>query len=127
MSVALIGLSILALVMRRGWSTSALDVPGRTLIAALALLVFVPTKLPEHFGALMGLTAIATGSEAACLSWNATRARRLAARPFVVIAAAFLAIGWALSGRGGWNPIDLRTLDWRPQFETHGSSQIDTG
>ena len=124
MSVALIWLGILAFVTRRKWSATALDIPGRTLVAALALLVFDPTKLPEHFGALMGITAIATGSESACLSWDSMRARRLAPRPFVVIAAAFLVTGWALAGRSAWNSIDLRTLDWRPQFETHLALQV---
>ena len=40
------------------------------------------------------------------------RARPAGARPFIVLAAATLAAAWAWSPRPGWNPLDLRTLEW---------------
>ena len=123
-SVALMGLAILAFVGRWDRSSRLLDVPVRALIAALALLVLVPTKLPQHFGVLMGVTAVAIASEAARLRSEAATARWLALRPLVLIGAAIAALGWAWSGRSEWNTIDLRTLDWTPRLETYVPLQV---
>ena len=123
-SVALMGLAILAFLGRRSRSCTVLDVPVWTLLAALALFVFVPTKLPQHFGVLMGVSAVAIASEAARMRREAVGAQGLALRPLVLIAAAFAALGWAWSGRSEWNTIDLRTLDWTPRLETYLPLQV---
>jgi hypothetical protein len=85
---------------------------------ALLLLLATPSKHPWHFGALVGLTALAVAVEARLLRDEGIEAGRWAAKPFVAIGALVVAIAWCWSPRHAWNAVDLRTLDWTLGFET---------
>ena len=116
-AVALAGLIILFFLLRRARTRELLDLPSRSIIAALVLLTFTWSKLPSHFGVLIGVTAIAAATEASRLRREADRATSLSPRAFLFVAAMLVAGGWVLAVRGHWNPIDLGTLAWRFGFE----------
>ena len=112
-SVALILLAVLAFVLRRRRERQQLfDLPGWSLGIALLLFVATPSKFPWHFGALVGLAAVAAAAETTRLRREGTAARAWAAWPFVAIGAATLAAAWAWTPLGGWSTADLRTYDW---------------
>jgi arabinosyltransferase C len=104
-------------LLRSARTRELLDVPARSLVLALGLLFFTPSKLPWHFGALIGLIVVAAGAESSRLSREAARATALSARSLLFVAAMLVAGGWALAVRGFWNPVDLGTLQWRFAFE----------
>jgi hypothetical protein len=110
--VALIGLAVLAFVLRRRRGRTSLDLASASLGVALILLIATPSKWPWHFGALVGIAAVAVASETIRLCRDAADARGWSARPFIVIGAALLALVWAAGLREPWNPHDLRSLDW---------------
>ena len=118
-AVALILLLALFFLFRRVRTREVLDVPARSLIIALPLLIVTWSKLPWHFGALIGITAVAAGTEASRLKEEARRATSLSKRALVFLTAMFVAGGWALAVRTPWHPIDLGTLGWRFGFESH--------
>ena len=119
-SVALAALSLAAFALRRRRSARGLsDIPAATLAAALLLLIATPTKWPWHFGVLIGLIAVAAGTEAAWYGREAARSTRLQLRHFVLVAGVCIAALWSWSIRGVWNAVDVRTLDWYPAFESH--------
>ena len=111
-SVALIGLAVLAFVLRRRRERTPLDLASASLAVALVLLIATPSKWPWHFGALIGIAAVAVASETIRLRRDAADARGWSARPFVVVGAALLALVWASGIRQSWNADDLRSLDW---------------
>jgi hypothetical protein len=94
-----------------------LDLPATALAIALVLLVATPSKHPWHFGALLGLAALAVAAETARFRADATTVG-WHLRPFLVVAGASLAIAWSWAPRQHWNALDLRTLDWTPSFES---------
>jgi Mycobacterial cell wall arabinan synthesis protein len=118
-AVAVIAIAVLALLLwgRRG-GRALLDLPGSALAIALALFVVTPSKHPWHFGALLGLAAVAAASEAARFRQDAERAETSWARPIAVVVAASVVIAWAWAPRQPWNALDLQTLDWTPSFES---------
>jgi arabinosyltransferase A len=116
-SVVLIALAVLALLLRRRREgRTLLDLPAAALGVGLVLLVATPSKWPWHFGALIGIAAVAVACETARLRGESTPARG-----FVALAAALLGAAWMWSPRTGWARVDLRTLDWTPGFETRAS------
>ena len=118
-AVALMLLAVLAYLLRpRARGHVVLDLPGGTLAVALVLLIATPSKWPFHFGALLGVTALALASETTRLRLRADRSRGLQPLPFLVIAAAAVAAAWAWWPRGSWNDLDLRTSDWTFAFES---------
>ena len=75
-AVALMFLAVLAYFGRaRGGARTVLDLPAPTLALALLLLVSTPSKWPWHFGALIGLGAVAVAAETARLRRDLADAR----------------------------------------------------
>jgi hypothetical protein len=118
LSVALMGLVVLAFVLRASRERRGLlDFPATVLTVGLALLVLTPSKWPSHFGALIGFAALAFGAEAARLRDEGFRAERWRAWPVVAVVVASAVAAWSWWTREQWNVIDLRTLDWHPAIE----------
>jgi hypothetical protein len=117
-SVALMLLVALFFVIRRPRTREMLDVPARSLLIGLPLLVVTWSKLPWHFGVFIGLTAVAVGTEAVRFRREAERARSLSLWAVLVLTALFVAGAWSWAVRTDWMRIDLGTLDWRFGFET---------
>ncbi len=118
LSVVLIGLAILAFVLRkRRERKGLLDFPASVLTVGIALLILTPSKWPSHFGALLGFAAVAFAAEAARLREEAGAERRWQAWPFLAVVAASAAATWSWWTREQWNVVDLRTLDWFPGLE----------
>jgi hypothetical protein len=112
-SVALMVLAVLAFVFRRRHEKRTLiDLPPGALCVGLLLLVVVPDKLPWHFGALLGLGAVAIAAETIRLREDAASAGGWNARPFLVLGTVMAAISWVWATPTPWTVIDLRTLDW---------------
>ena len=110
--VAIMGLAVLAFVFRRRRERTALDLPAASLGISLVLLIATPSKWPWHFGALVGLAAVAVAAETIRLRQDAAKANGWDARPFVVTGAAVLGLVWAAGLREPWNRDDLRSLNW---------------
>jgi hypothetical protein len=118
-TVALILLAVAAyLLRRRRGERPLLGLPARTLGLSLLVFFLTPTKWPWHFGALIGLAALAVAAESERLREDATSTPRWHGRPFLVIGAAVAAAGWAWSPRTPWGELDLRTMDWTLGFES---------
>ena len=117
-SVALIALAILAYAIRRRRDgRTLLDLSAVTLALALVLLVLTPSKLPWHFGALIGLSALAVAAETARIREDGVRAPGLQVRPFLVVGAVVVAAAWSWGPREAWNPVDVRTVGWTPGLD----------
>ena len=80
--VALVVLAVLAFLLRRRRVRTSLDLAPGSLGVALVLLIATPSKWPWHFGALVGIAAVAVASETIRLRRDAADARRWSARPF---------------------------------------------
>lgn len=116
-SVVLMLLTAFAYLLRpRGSRDPLSDVPGRTLVFSLLLLAISPTKLPWHFGALIGVAALAAGFETARLA--RTECRRLV-RSLVALGALVLAIRYSWWPRYHLAEFDLNTLTWHVRFGSH--------
>jgi arabinosyltransferase C len=112
--VALAFLAILAYLLRRrpDRQGALLGLPSASLGIALLLLIATPSKLPWHFGGLIGIAALGLAAETARLRRDARGAQGWQLRPFLVIGAAMLAAAWSWSPRNAWADLDLRTLQW---------------
>ena len=62
------GLAVLAFLLRRRRERASLDLASASLGVALRLLIATPSKWPWHFGALVGIAAVAVASETIRLS-----------------------------------------------------------
>ena len=113
-SVALILLAVLAFLLRpRTRTRTLLDLPAASLGVALVLLIATPSKWPWHFGALIGLAALALAAETARFRVVGARSTGWRVRPFIAAGAVILAIAWSwLPESRPWNAVDLRTMDW---------------
>jgi hypothetical protein len=124
--------------LRRGWAALAvlavagfllrrrdreswprLGLPATTLGIALLLFVVTPSKLPWHFGTLIGFAALAVAAETARLRQDGAESPGWNLRPLVAVGAAMAAAGWAWFPRNSWGDLDLRTLDWTIGIERH--------
>lgn len=116
-AVALIGLVVLAFLVRRTGTARGglLDLPARTLIVGLILLIAVPSKWPWHFGALIGIAAIAVASETFRIRNDNHRPRGWQARWLLAVAAITVAIAWSWGPRELWTLLDTNTVDWTPE------------
>lgn len=122
MAVGLIMLAAVAFVLRqRRMRAGLLDFPAQVLVVAAVLFVATPTKWAWHFGALIGVGAVAVASETARLRAEAARSRGWSAWPFIAVAAAAGVGAWAWWTQAPWNPVDLRTLEWDPGFDRYRS------
>ena len=115
-AVALMGLAVLAFLVRRTRTSRGdlLDLPARTLIIGLILLIAVPSKWPWHFGALMGIAAIAVATETHRIRSDDHRPRSWQARWLLAVAAITVAIAWSWGPRELWTLLDTNTVDWTP-------------
>jgi hypothetical protein len=104
-------------VIRRPRTRELLDVPARSLLIGLPLLVVTWSKVPWHFGVFIGLTAVAVGTEAVRFRREAERARSLSLWVFAFLAGLCVAGGWSWAIRTEWSPIDLGTLEWGFGFD----------
>ena len=100
-AVALIALALLAFVVRRRERQPLLDLPSTSLAVGLVLLVATPSKLPWHFGALLGIAAVAVAAETARLR-EESRSGGSKLKALAAIGAAMLAIGWSWSAGRSW-------------------------
>jgi arabinosyltransferase B len=112
--VALAFLAVLGYILRRRRDDdhdALLDLFSPALGIAFVLLIVTPAKIPWHFGALIGLAALAVAAETARIV-AARRAGGWHVRPFIVIGAATAAAAWSWFPRNAWSDLDLRTLSW---------------
>jgi hypothetical protein len=117
-SLALMIAAVIAYITRRA-KRQELDVPGRSLALALILLIPTPSKWAWHFGAFIGLAAIAVGAEIARLRADGASLRS-PVRPLAAYGIAVLIIAWALPHHVDWSTgWGLRTLRWKLGFEHH--------
>ncbi len=119
-SVALIALAVLSFVLRRRGPTqrTLLDLPAGALGVSLILLIATPSKWAWHFGALIGIAAVAVAAETIRLRDEGVRASGWHVRPLLVLVAVSLAGAWLWSPRSPWGRLDLRTLDWTLGIES---------
>src|SRR5262249_7441739 len=111
LAVGLLLLAVAAFVLRRRSPRGRLfDLPGAVLGVAFLLRVLTPSKWPSHFGALVGVGAVAVAVETARLRF--AYAQRLSFRPFLAIGAVAAVANWAWFTEGDWGPADLRSLHW---------------
>ncbi len=116
-SVALIALAVLAFLLRsRRGRQRLFDLPTASLGVGLVLFIVTPSKLPWHFGALLGVAAVAVALETARLRGEAARSRTWTIWPFIALVAASAAIAWSWSARRSWGVAELRTLTWTPDL-----------
>ncbi|MFC1708250.1 arabinosyltransferase domain-containing protein, partial [Planctomycetota bacterium] len=92
---------------------AATSLPGKAVVAGMLILSVMPSKWPWHFGALVGLVALALAVEFAMLRegrhvWTGFRA-------FATLCALVVLATWSfrLGQTSVWNAGDLQTLDWR--------------
>jgi arabinosyltransferase C len=112
-AVALIGLTVLAFLTRRTrGANTALDLPARTLIIGLVLLVAVPSKWPWHFGALLGVAAVAAAIETHRIRTDESRPRGWRPRWLLAVVALTIAIAWSWGPREPWTLLDATVLSW---------------
>ena len=117
-SVAVFALVAASFLLRTRQSRDALDVPSIALLCGLGLLLFTPSKHPWHFGALLGVAAVAAGGEALRLEREARLAAPFRFRPLVLASCLVALVGWTWWWRRASSSYDLVTLDWRPAFES---------
>ena len=118
-SVVLIALAVLAfLLRRRSPGTALLDISAGALGISLILLIATPSKWAWHFGALIGIAAVAVAAETIRLRDDARRADGWHARPFLVLGAVGLGGAWLWSPRSPWSRLDLQSLDWTLELES---------
>jgi hypothetical protein len=117
--VALMFAAVLAYVLRkRSAGQAALDLASISLALGLLLLVATPTKLPYHFGGLVGVAAVAVAGETARLRVRSRSTAGWAVVPFLAVAVTVVAIAWSWEPRSAWNALDLRSLSWQLGFES---------
>jgi len=116
LSVALIMLSVVALLTRRRSAvTGVLVLPARSVVVALALLALVPSKWPWHFGAIAAVGAVALAAEVARLIGERDEPRWRAIRPILALASVGAIVLWSWRAPG-WSLLDLQETSWRSGF-----------
>jgi hypothetical protein len=111
-------LAVIAFLLRtRREKRPVLDLAGAALPVALVLLIPTPAKWSWHFGALIGLVAVAVACETARFREQGDSSRGWSARALIAVAAAVLAAAWAPGIRPPWTELDLMTQDWTLRFE----------
>ncbi len=121
LSLVLVLLPVIALVTRRRPDRTGVSVlPARTVAVALLLLAFIPSKWPWHFGAFVGMAAIAATAEVARLIRERTQPGRLDVRFVAAMAVlpAVVLVAWSAPGRWGAASV-LQTATWRDGFNAY--------
>ena len=111
---------LFAIRHRRREGGDATSYAARSLVIALVLLAFVPSKWPWHFGALVGVGAVAFAAEAAFYRRSAAEPRSFV-RPGVLVALGAVVVLWSWGAEGSWSPLDLRESNWQGVFGFHGA------
>jgi len=114
--LALLAVFAYLLRARQPDERATLNMPAAAVGVGLLLLVVTPSKLPWHFGVMIGLAAVALAAETERLARGAWRWH---VRPFLVVGAGSVAAAWAWFPRNTWADLDLRTLDWTLGVERH--------
>jgi arabinosyltransferase C len=116
-SFALMALAVLAYLTRRGRTRhGVLELPSTSLAISLTLLIAVPSKWPWHFGALLGVAAIAVAVETYRIRSDEPLENRWDARWLLAVGAVTVAAAWSWGPRQPWTLLDLSTLDWTPNL-----------
>ncbi|MGH3109591.1 MAG: arabinosyltransferase domain-containing protein [Gaiellaceae bacterium] len=112
-AVALMLLAVLAfLVRRRGDKRPLINLPSATVGVGLILLLATPSKLPYHFGVLLGVASVAIATESARLRECSASSTRLWVVRLSAVVLVVLAASWSWISPNRWTELDLRTLDW---------------
>ena len=120
--VALILLAVVAFALRRRRTRGGLlGFPALVLAVGLLLLIATPSKWPSHFGAFIGIGALAVAAETARMRSDGRASAGWRAWPLLAIVVASMATTWSWWERELWNALDLRTLDWQTSL---GLSQL---
>ncbi len=108
------------LTRRRPDRTGVSALPARSVAVALLLLAFVPSKWPWHFGAFVGIGALAAGAEVARLVRERPRPGRLDLRFIATIAVVTTVVLFVWSAPGNWaTAAVLQSATWREGFNTY--------
>jgi len=123
LSLALMILTVVGLLTRlRSVQTGVSLVPSRSLAAGLLFLTLVPSKLPWHFGSLLGIAAVATSAEVARLmsegpQWGLKAARGVVAFLLLVLAGIWVRqAGFTAPPMTAWSDLDVRSTHWGSGF-----------
>ena len=112
LSVVVLLFAVAAFVSRnRRSETGVSTLPARTVAIALVLLVFVPSKWPWHFGALLGIGAVGAACEVARLAQEQRSSERLPLRAIAALALTPVAGYWVWSASGPWGFLDSGNWD----------------
>jgi hypothetical protein len=112
LSVGLMLLAVAAFLLRERRPRLRLDFPSQVLCVSLVLFFVTPSKWAWHFGALVGIAALAISSESIRLRRESQRAATLRPWPFLALGAAVSMGLWSWAQSTAWNPFDLRMLKW---------------
>lgn len=114
-AVALLLLAVVAFVLRhRRGRDKLLNFPTAVLAVGLVLLALTPSKWAWHFGALIGVGAVAITCETARLRLAESKSSRWSWWPFIAILVAGAVGHWSWWVNFSWNIADLRYLTWYP-------------
>jgi hypothetical protein len=120
--LSLVLLVLVGMISRRGKSSLAFELSARSVTVALVLLAFAPTKQPEHFGALVGMTAVAIAGQASRFARLAPSARRMAVQPSLVFAMCIVTLMYAFIAFAiTWS----RPHDPTPEVEAIGHHSVE--
>ena len=114
LAVAFLLLAVVGFLTRssRGRRAAA-DLPVLSVVLALALLTVTPSKWPWHFGALIGLGAVALATEVGRLAEEGRQRNwYLGLRPVGAAGLVLAANAWAWAPLTSWVTLDLHTLHW---------------
>ena len=114
LAVALLLLAVVGFLTRARRGRRALaDLPALSVVLALVLLMATPSKWPWHFGALIGIGAVALAAEVSRLADEGRQSNwRFGLRPFGAIVLVLAGNAWAWAPLTIWVALDLRTLHW---------------
>jgi len=112
LSLVVLLFTVAAFVSRnRGSVTGISTLPARAVAIALLLLVFVPSKWPWHFGALLGIAAVGAACEVARLGREHRGKERLPLRALAALTLTPVAAYWVWSATGPWGFLDNGNWD----------------
>lgn len=125
LSLALLLLSVAAwLTARRGGRRDAISLPARSVAIGLLLLAFVPSKWPWHFGALLGVGAVAVAAEVTRLTRESETSQTWPIRSIVALILVGAGTSWAWRAQGEWSPLGLQEANWGEGFGYQKSAAL---
>jgi hypothetical protein len=78
----------------------------------LLLLFALPSKWLWHFGAMMGVAAIAAALETRRFQVEGSRFPSVQARALIALGVVAVAIAWSWGPQESWTVLDVRSVDW---------------